>query len=228
MARLKKQKADHRADTRGGPWAGIPHAVLKSLAYLHCNLWERAILWELVLAFNGYNNGEIAVSYRQLAQRLRTSNYGRIGRSIAGLMEKGLIDVAADGQWKQRMARQYRLTFISTGPSWRPVPATNDYLTWAPSKKSRDESVSARQRNSAEPLLTAAQFTAEPLSAAPGRKLSKRSFASAEPVSALIDKPCAGELFKGCGWWAADSQIQARATLMAWLRLAAVSKFMAT
>ena len=63
MAR-PKVKADHRADTRGGRFAGIPLAVIESVAWRHLGLPARAILVELVSAFNGYNNGNIVMSFR--------------------------------------------------------------------------------------------------------------------------------------------------------------------
>lgn len=189
MARIKRVNADHRADTRGRPWAGIPHAVLESTAYLHCDVWERAILVELVKGLNGFNNGAIALSQRQIANRLRTSNFKRIGRSIAGLMLKGLIDVEAEGQWKQRMARQYRLTFVNTGSAGRHKPATNDYINWRAERKLGAEPVSAKTRQSAEPVSTEGTNAAEPLSAVQYGKLRKSPNASAEPVSSLISKP---------------------------------------
>jgi hypothetical protein len=101
-----RQKADHRADTRGKPWAGIPHCVIDSAAYRHLSLWARGLLVEVVREMNGYNNGSIALSQRQMASRLGSSNFRKIGRGIAELMEHGFIDVAVEGQWKTRMARQ--------------------------------------------------------------------------------------------------------------------------
>jgi hypothetical protein len=200
----KKIKADHRADTRGKRWAGIPHAVLDSLAYLHCDLWERAVLVELVRAMNGYNNGSIALSQRQIAERLRSSNFKRIGRSIAGLMEKGLIDVETEGQWKERMARQYRLTFVNTGSGGRHRQATNDYRNWAPEVKSGAEPVSAERAKSAEPASAEHPSVAEPVSAGLNEKLRKLPLRSAEPVSSLISKPYPSAQLGGCGWWSSD------------------------
>jgi len=187
MTRAKK--ADHRADTLGKPWAGIPHVVLDSAAYLHCSLWERAILVEIVRTMNGYNNGAIAVSQRQLAGRLKTSNFRRIGQSIAGLMAKGLIDVAIEGQWKERMARQYRLTFVNTGACGNYKPATNDYRDWRPEAKSGAEAVSARVRKSAERTLAGRKYAAERVPAAGNEELRKSPTDTAEPVSSLIGKP---------------------------------------
>jgi hypothetical protein len=45
MAR-SKVKADYRADTRGGSWAGLPVCLIESPAYRHLSLYARAILVE--------------------------------------------------------------------------------------------------------------------------------------------------------------------------------------
>ena len=44
MSRGTKNKADCRADTRGGAWAGIPKVVLASEAYRTLTPFERAVL----------------------------------------------------------------------------------------------------------------------------------------------------------------------------------------
>lgn len=145
MSRRRKPRADCRADTRGGPWAGIPVCVIKSDAYRDLSLRARALLVELVAAMNGWNNGQIALSQRTLAAALGTTNFGAIGRGMAELMEHGFIDVAMEGQWKERMAREYRLTFVST----KTENATNDYRSWQPSRKSGADTASAEGFKSA-------------------------------------------------------------------------------
>lgn len=217
----KKTKADHRAETLGKPWAGIPHVVLNSLAYLHCDLWERAILVELVLGMNGYNNGSIGLSQRQIADRLRTSNFRRIGRSVAGLMEKGLIDVSAEGQWKQRMARQYRLTFVNTGSNGRYHQATNDYRNWRPGGESGAETASAIGADPAEAVSSTSTQPAEAPSAAFNDNPPKLSFGPAEPVSSLISKPYPKAQNQDLGWWSADRIASARIAILDHLALAA-------
>ncbi len=184
-----KQKADHRADNRGGPWAGLPHVVLDSLAYRHLSLWGRAVLIEIVRTMNGYNNGEIGISQRQLAERLHTSNFKQIGRAIAELMAHGFLDIVIEGRWKQGKAREYRLTFVNTGSPGHYKAATNEYRDWQPRAKSGAEPVSANKPRTDEPVSANPSAFAEPVSANPNGKLPKTSFRSAEPVSSLISKP---------------------------------------
>ncbi len=129
-----KAKTDHRADTRGGGWTGLPHVVQDSVAYRDLSLWARAVLLEIVREFNGYNNGEIVLSVSQICERLGNTNRGKAGRAIAELMEHGFIDVEADAKWKQRLAREYRLTFVTSGKFPALRPASNDYQRWGSEK----------------------------------------------------------------------------------------------
>ena len=134
----KKKQADHRADTRGTALSGLPHVVADSPAYLALTPFERAVLGEIIRKFNGYNNGSIVASYEQIGERLKgrntgRPNNGRIARSVAKLVEHGLLAEPTPASWMQRRAREYRLTFISSGkgPPYR--SATNEYLSWSPS-----------------------------------------------------------------------------------------------
>lgn len=126
----KRPLAAQRADTRGRPWAGIPHAVLDSAAYIDLTLFARAVLTEVVLSFTGSNNGEIAVPYSRLMRRLSNKNKRKIAQAFAELMSHGFVTTEADADWKGKRAREYRLTFANTTPGGRHKPATNDYKDW--------------------------------------------------------------------------------------------------
>lgn len=192
MGRSKK-KADHRAATRGAGFTGLPHVVQDSLAHRSLNLWGRAVLMEILREFHGYNNGTIAISQRQLAERLGTSNFRKISRAVADLFDRGLIDVNTNGDWKARMAREYRLTFVSTTTKdGRHVQATEDYQNWSPPQKSGADDVSSTKAISAD-----AASSEHPLSddaSSSGRTLEwRKTFnlknPAADASSSLIDKP---------------------------------------
>ena len=146
----KRRQSDHRADLRGKPFIGLPAAVVYSAAYTSLSVFARAVLVEILGRFNGYNNAQIAISYRELADRLSTSNYRRIGAAIAELLQHGFLDVEMEGSWKPRLARQYRLTFISSGnaPPFR--RATNDYVSLPSEAFRRNVDASAGQGRFAE------------------------------------------------------------------------------
>lgn len=116
------------------PWLGIPHCVLKSEAFRQLSSIAKLLLVSITLRFNGFNNGKISVSYRQFAEDLNRKNQGPFAAAIAELVQHGLIEVMIEGAWISRKARQYRLTFVSTGSEWRPIAATNEYVHWRPDR----------------------------------------------------------------------------------------------
>lgn len=164
----KRQLAPQRADTRGRPWAGIPHAVLDSAAYIDLTLFARAVLTEVVLSFDGSNNGEIAVPYSRLMRRLSNKNKRKIGQAFAELMGHGFVTTEADADWKGKRAREYRLTFANTTPGGRHKPATNDYKDWVkPVQKAGITS---------SPVKTANGDTSSPLAKTSGDASSPAKF----------------------------------------------------
>lgn len=187
-----KPKAPCRADTRGGQWAGLPWVVIDSAAYQALSLYARAVLVEIVRRMDGFNNGKIAISQREIAARLGTSNFRAIGKAIAELMQHGFLEVSAEGEWAQRKAREYLLTFVSTQKGHLIIPATNDYLHWAPTQKSGADDVSAEMPKSADDVSARPPFAADDVSAriaSHQRKTAISAKLSADDVSSLICKP---------------------------------------
>ncbi len=184
----KKVRADCRADTRGGSWAGIPKVLVDSAAYRDLSLHARAVLVELTARMNGYNNGQIAVSQRELVEALGCSP-NRIVAAITDLMEHGMLDVTVEGEWKTRQARQYRLTFVST----KVAAAGNDYLRWNPQAgKSSATGVVAADPQSATGAIAGVNRTATGAIARlvdHRRKSAKSQNSSATGAVSLIVKP---------------------------------------
>jgi hypothetical protein len=188
----KKHSSDQRADTRGGGFIGLPGVVHRSEAYRSLPAFERAVLIEIIAVFNGYNNGELVISQRQLSERLENTNYRKIGRAIAVLIERGLLDISTEGVWKQRLARQYRLTFITSGRPPFTKPASNEYLNW---KKNDADDVSAGKGRSADASSAEPENLADASSAENHENPQKRVVTlnrPADAVSSLIGKPYEG------------------------------------
>ena len=178
----RKARADCRADTRGGAWAGIPVCVVNSPAYRDLSLWARAILVELVARMNGYNNGQIALSVAEICTALGNSNRGKAAKAIAELMEHGFIDLSAEANWKHKKAREYRLTFVTT--AYPPFGATNDYRKWEPRKQNRGNDALPIDRvsgNASLPICVSTGNDALPRIVAYKRKTAK--FADPVPQS---------------------------------------------
>lgn len=127
-----KKKPDHKADTRGGQWTGIPHVVMDSLAYRLLSINARAVLFEIVRKFNGYNNGTIGIGYREIAQRLNRKGMHFIAPAIEELIDHGFLELTATQSWKDKRVREHRITFISTTGVGHRGNATNEYLNWTP------------------------------------------------------------------------------------------------
>jgi len=204
----RRVKADCKADTRGGRWAGIPVCLIESAAYRHCSVHARAILVELVARMMGYNNGKIAVSQRQLVEALGCAPR-KIVRGIAELMEHGLIDVQIEGKWKERMARQYRLTFVTT----KNGPATNDYLRWKPTLKSgATTSVASVPKFDSTPVPRLNIPVASAVAVLPRapRKTASSGNPSASGRVSLISKPYVGR----ASWWTVDRYLRANRAIL--------------
>ena len=224
-----KRKVDQRAVTRGGGFTGLPHVVQDSAAYLSLSLYARQVLLEVLRRFNGYNNGRIAISQRELGERLGSTNYRKIGKAVADLVDRGLIDVKTDGDWKARMAREYRLTFVSTGDQVRHVQATEDYRNWCPAIKSGADDASTRIVVSADNASARPTNPADNASAsrvAKWRKCVDQKNVAADDASSLIGKPYPPAEMRGSVWWMSNQEL----SLLGWvnsIRIAAARPTMA-
>ncbi|SKB85392.1 hypothetical protein [Sphingopyxis flava] len=122
----KRKKALHEADGRGGKYSLIPKIVIDRLLV---SVGPRAVAVALALIrrFNGYNNGAIALSTRELAEAIGSANHKANIAALHELERTGFVTLTARYPKGQRKANEYRLTFISYGPNGE-HPATNEYL----------------------------------------------------------------------------------------------------
>lgn len=128
----RKNRAAHVADGGGKAFALLPHAVLESPAYRTASYRARAVLTAIVARFNGFNNGRICLSSKELAVELGCQNYSSNSEAIGELISRGLI--ALEKSWPRgvRKSHEYRLTFVSSGPEGKVRAATNEYRSWLP------------------------------------------------------------------------------------------------
>lgn len=108
--------------------------MVQSPAYQALSLTARALLVELTADLNGFNNGEIKPTYRELATRLGTASLKAIGPAIGELQKLGFIEVMRLPCWAKQRATEYRLTFVHSGAPGRPSKASNEYLLCTPHK----------------------------------------------------------------------------------------------
>lgn len=122
-----KRKSEN-ADARGGRFFLLPQCVLNSLAFRTAD--PRAIMAMMALCakHSGFNNGRIALSARDLADWMDCQNHAANSRAICQVIERGLVALERHYPKGQRLAREYRLTFVPAGDQ----KATNEYLHWQP------------------------------------------------------------------------------------------------
>lgn len=129
MAR-KKGSASHQSKA-GGQYAVLPHSIMDSPAYRAMSLEGRQLLLELVRRFNGHNNGRIALAHRD-ARILLGCGARSVGPAFAQLEQHGFIVMTSHGDRGARLAREYRLTWITYGAAPPYRDATNEYRVWSP------------------------------------------------------------------------------------------------
>jgi hypothetical protein len=122
---VSKRKTE-RGDARGGGYLLLPHCLLNSEAFRTASPRALKMLLALCSKHNGFNNGAIGVGFRELADLVNSQNHGANGKALCQLMERGLVALERSYPKGQRLANEYRLTFVATGET----PATNDYLHW--------------------------------------------------------------------------------------------------
>jgi hypothetical protein len=124
---MGKRKAE-KADSRGGGFFLLPQCLLNSEALRTASPRAIKVLLALCAKHNGFNNGAIGLGFRELAEWLNSQNHAATSRALCQLIERGLVTLERDYPRGQRLAREYRLTFVPAGDD----PATNDYLNWKP------------------------------------------------------------------------------------------------
>ena len=71
----------------------IPHPILKSIAYTNCGAWARTLLIELMLQFNGKNNGDLSAPYSLMKTRGFNSS-GTLSKASKELENNGKASIA--------------------------------------------------------------------------------------------------------------------------------------
>lgn len=132
MGQGPQQKPDHKNN-----FFMVPAALVTSVAWRNASFRARAILQIIQRRHDGRNNGRIALTLKDIARELGGKNHGANGKAIAELIELGFLECTSGADHRQARAREFRLTFISTGEGKRSEPATNEYQDWRPAPGTR-------------------------------------------------------------------------------------------
>ncbi len=89
----------------------LQHFMLDSRAWLSLSPVARCVFIELARLYNGSNNGRLALSARNAAERVGCSK-NTAARAFAELIEKGFIELRSSGHFDRKTphAAEYRLT----------------------------------------------------------------------------------------------------------------------
>jgi hypothetical protein len=104
---------------------------LESAAYRSLGLRARCLLVELKALYNGSNNGELFLSVRDAAARLKTGLH-QATAAFRELADRGFIKPRQRGSfhWKQRHATSWLLTEFDDDMTGH--KATKDFMKWQP------------------------------------------------------------------------------------------------
>ncbi|MCJ2178470.1 hypothetical protein [Novosphingobium album (ex Hu et al. 2023)] len=123
--RPKKPNVTGRNDT--SRFVRLDYRILNSNAYRALSPNDRALLVELVMLYNGQNNGSLYLSVRDGAARMGVADVNAARRSFATLQELGFIQMTEDAFFQVKAkessrARCWRLTWLAgpgrKAPSW--------------------------------------------------------------------------------------------------------------
>lgn len=133
MSRWKKKGgSNQRADLgKEKGFIALPYVVIDSEAYGNLSVRARAVLNVLIRRWNGFNNGKIALSIRDLNAKMGRDNPAANSAALRELEAFGFVRLARNYSPSSRMAREFRLTFVETGPAGQRLPATNEYRDYS-------------------------------------------------------------------------------------------------
>lgn len=147
----RAQPVDHGVD--GGGFVQIPRALLRSPAFLSLSQRARSCFLVILERFNGFNNGNIGLSIDNLGAALGNQNHAANSRALVELMDRGFLECMAGANHIKSKAREYRLTFIASGPNGRDK-ATNEWKLWQPLEKIGPEATATRKWKPVEATAT--------------------------------------------------------------------------
>jgi hypothetical protein len=109
----------------------LPHYMLKSSAWKSLSPNAKALLLEVWVRHNGFNNGEISYAVRE-AEAIGM-HHSTASRAFDELIEKNFLRVTRDSAFhvKTRHARLWEIT--AEGCDGK--PASKDFMRWSPPDK---------------------------------------------------------------------------------------------
>jgi hypothetical protein len=134
MSMKRRKRRGRRVDETGrnigdAQHVRLYHWLLRTPAWRSLTAQSRAVYIEIAQRFNGSNNGEIALSVRQAAERVSIAK-DTASKCFRELEAKGFIrrNVCGSFNWKARHATTWILTAYEEGQE----AASKDFIHWVP------------------------------------------------------------------------------------------------
>jgi len=134
---------------KGPRYVRLEHWLLNSLAWRSLKPGERTVYVELCKLYNGVNNGAIALSNRDAAERCNISK-NTAGKHLNALCKIGFIKVRTPSSFarKNRLANEYELTEYA----YFDKQPTKDFMGWTPdTKKNNSTNIRTPRTNRSTP-----------------------------------------------------------------------------
>lgn len=113
----------------GGSFAGIPHAVMDSAAWIACSKVAIALLMELARQYNGRNNGDLCAALSLLRKRGWKSS-DTISTALKELRHYGLIVLTRQGGLLMRDGGGHTASLYAL--TWQPIDPCEGKLDHPP------------------------------------------------------------------------------------------------
>ena len=103
-----------------GRFIGLPHVVVKNKDYIQLSYKSKALLIDLMLQYNGKNNGDLTTALAILRDR-GWKRQATIGEAVKELIDANLIIRTREGQFRNPCSRcaLYAIT-------WQPIDDCKD------------------------------------------------------------------------------------------------------
>jgi hypothetical protein len=137
-------KQDRKGRSKGGPaYVQLYHWIRKTDAWHSLNVYARCLYVEIRGRYNGSNNGDIPMSFRDAQELLGCSNKP-LPEAFRQLQDRGFIVPVQKGAftWKVRFhgsgrATTWRLTELPADYPERCLTPTYDFKTWKPDPENK-------------------------------------------------------------------------------------------
>lgn len=103
-----------------GRFIGLPHVVVKNKDYIELSYKSKALLVDLMLQYNGKNNGDLTAALAILRDR-GWKRQATVGEAVKELIDANLIIRTREGQFRNPFSRcaLYAIT-------WQPIDDCKD------------------------------------------------------------------------------------------------------